>query len=147
MNTFLYLIYMKIWYLLSCCISRTVWPFPLVRATGRPIPLQCSKISRFVSRSLGYVLSKMQGLITLILFAPENEEPICMSSGARAISVFKCENQSPFSGANSIKVICIAFSLKRNGVIGWRIAKSCYIGRVWEGLWPWPAGRVTRYCG
>ena len=39
-----------------------VWPFPLVRATGRPIPSQFSKISRFVSRSLGYVLTKMQGL-------------------------------------------------------------------------------------
>ena len=92
-------------------------------------------------------------------------QPIHIWSGARAIRVFKCENEdldwladafqnfqitisghSPFSGANNIKV-SLAFSLKRNRVIGWQIAKSCYIARLWEGLWPWPEGSVTRYCG
>ena len=90
---------------------------------------------------------------------------IRMSSGARAVSVFKCENQgkdwsadaflkfqiaitcySSFLRANSIKV-SRAFSLKCNWVIGLQIAKSCYIAMVWDGLWPWPEGRVTRYCG
>ena len=32
------------------------------RATGRSVYSQCSKISRFVSRSLGFVVRKMQGL-------------------------------------------------------------------------------------
>ena len=32
------------------------------RATGRSMPSQCSRISRFVSRSLGFVVTKMQGL-------------------------------------------------------------------------------------
>ena len=42
---------------------------------------------------------------------------------------------SSFSEANSIKV-SLAFSLKRNTVISLQIAKSCYIARVWDVLWP-----------
>ena len=32
--------------------------------------------------------------------------------------------------------VSLEFSLKRNRVIGLHIAKSCYIARVWDGLWP-----------
>ena len=44
--------------------------------------------------------------------------------------------REPLACSNVKIKVSLAFSLKRNRVIGLQIVKSCYIARVWNVLWP-----------